>query len=64
MSSLNLSDSRTSGAVYNSVAAAPFQPTQKELLSAAKVIEAVEIDDLAETDSLPRKRGRKPSKKR
>jgi hypothetical protein len=64
VASLNLSDSRGSGAFYNSVAAPPFQPTQKELLSAAKVIEAVEIDDLSETDSFPRKRGRKPSKKR
>jgi hypothetical protein len=35
-----------------------FQPTQKELMSAAKVIET------AETEDLPRKRGRKPSKKR
>jgi hypothetical protein len=42
----------------------PFQPTQKELLSASQVIETAETDDLAETDSLPRKRGRKPSKKR
>lgn len=39
-------------------ASAPFQPTQKELLSATQVIET------AETDDLPRKRGRKPSKKR
>lgn len=36
----------------------PFQPTQKELLSANKVIETVE------TQNLPRRRGRKPSKKR
>ena len=41
-----------------SAAAAPFQPTQKELLSSAQVIET------AETEELPRKRGRKPSKKR
>jgi hypothetical protein len=39
-------------------ASAPFQPTQKELLSATQVIETAESDDL------PRKRGRKPSKKR
>lgn len=47
-----------------SAASVPFQPTQKELLSAAQVIETADSDDLAETDSLPRKRGRKPSKKR
>jgi hypothetical protein len=35
-----------------------FQPTQKEIQSVAQVIET------AETDDLPRKRGRKPSKKR
>jgi hypothetical protein len=35
-----------------------FQPTQKEIQSATQVIET------AETDDLPRKRGRKPSKKR
>lgn len=33
----------------------PFQPTQKELLSAAQVIET------AETEEVPRKRGRKPT---
>lgn len=38
-----------------------FQPTQKELLSATQVIETA-ADDLSEP--LPRKRGRKPSKKR
>jgi len=42
-------------------ASAPFQPTQKELLSATQVIETAESDDAQE---LPRKRGRKPSKKR
>jgi hypothetical protein len=42
-------------------ASAPFQPTQKELLSATQVIETAESD---ETNELPRKRGRKPSKKR
>ena len=36
-------------------AATPFQPTKKELLSSAQVIET------AETDSTPRKRGRKPT---
>ncbi len=45
-------------------ASVPFQPTQKELLSVAKVIETSDTADLAETDNLPRKRGRKPSKKR
>jgi hypothetical protein len=50
--------------MFNAAPAAPFQPTQKELLSATQVIETTEIEDLAETDSLPRKRGRKPSKKR
>jgi len=45
--------------ILNAVpASAPFQPTQKELLSATQVIETTETDDL------PRKRGRKPSKKR
>ena len=39
--------------------AAAFQPTQKELLSSAKVIETAEIDD-----SAPRKRGRKPTLRR
>jgi len=42
----------------------PFQPTQKELLSAAQVIETSDSDELSEPDSRPRKRGRKPSKKR
>lgn len=41
-------------------ASAPFQPTQKELLSATQVIETAEAD----INDLPRKRGRKPSKKR
>ncbi len=54
--------STPTGVFFNNAApasaAAPFQPTQKELLSAAKVIET------AETDDTPRKRGRKPSKKR
>lgn len=45
-------------------ASVPFQPTQKELLSVTQVIETSDADNLAETDSLPRKRGRKPSKKR
>jgi hypothetical protein len=44
--------------MFNASPASPFQPTQKELLSATQVIET------AETDDLPRKRGRKPSKKR
>ena len=58
------------GAGVNAVflAASPavaFQPTQKELLSATRVIETAEFsDDLSENESLPRKRGRKPSKKR
>ena len=39
-----------------------FQPTQKEFLSATQVIETADSDDLSEP--LPRKRGRKPSKKR
>lgn len=43
-----------------SPASAPFQPTQKELLSATQVIETAEAD----INELPRKRGRKPSKKR
>lgn len=49
-----------SGIYFNSAAPASalFQPTQKELLSAAQVIET------AETEDLPRKRGRKPLKKR
>ena len=38
--------------------AASFQPTQKELLSAARVVQTVESEDA------PRRRGRKPSKKR
>lgn len=38
-----------------------FQPTQKELLSAALITETAEADEVNE---LPRKRGRKPSKKR
>lgn len=38
--------------------ASPFQPTQKELLSAVKVIET------AETDDLPKRRGRKPTFKK
>ncbi len=42
-------------------ASAPFQPTQKELLSATQVIETAETDEI---NDLPRKRGRKPSKKR
>lgn len=49
-------------------AAAPvpvtFQPTQKERLSATQVIETADADDLSESETLPRKRGRKPSKKR
>lgn len=47
------------GVYFNSAApaAALFQPTQKELQSAAKVIETAEIDD---AEDLPRKRGRKP----
>jgi hypothetical protein len=40
-------------------AASPFQPTQKELLSSAQVIETAETDDAA-----PRKRGRKPTLRR
>lgn len=40
-------------------AAAAFQPTQKELLSSAQVIETAEVED-----SLPRKRGRKPTLRR
>ena len=43
---------------FNNVPQSPFQPTQKELLSSAQVIET------AETEDAPRKRGRKPSKKR
>ncbi len=54
--------SAPAGIYFNSAApvsaGALFQPTQKELLSAAKVIET------AETEDLPRKRGRKPLKKR
>lgn len=42
-------------------AAAPFQPTQKEAQSATQVIEMAEADEI---NDLPRKRGRKPSKKR
>lgn len=38
--------------------ASPFQPTQKELLSAVQVIET------AETDDLPKRRGRKPTFKK
>jgi hypothetical protein len=51
------------GVYFNSMipASAPFQPTQKELLSATKIMETAEI---SETDDLPRKRGRKPLKKR
>lgn len=47
------------GVYFNSAAPASalFQPTQKELQSAAKVIETAEIDD---AEDLPRKRGRKP----
>lgn len=40
-------------------AAAAFQPTQKELLSSARVIETAETED-----GLPRKRGRKPTLRR
>lgn len=48
--------------MFNAVpASAPFQPTQKELLSATQVIETAEADEI---NDLPRKRGRKPSKKR
>jgi hypothetical protein len=43
---------------YYGVPKSSFQPTQKELLSVPKVIET------AETETVPRKRGRKPSKKR
>lgn len=52
--------SNVGGVYFNGAAPASalFQPTQKELLSAAKVIET------AETEDLPRKRGRKPLKKR
>jgi hypothetical protein len=54
--------SNVGGVYFNSSvpasAGALFQPTQKELLSAVKVIET------AETEDLPRKRGRKPLKKR
>ena len=39
-------------------ASAPFQPTQKELLSSAQVIETAEAEDM------PRKRGRKPTFKK
>jgi hypothetical protein len=39
-------------------ASAPFQPTQKELLSSAQVIETAEAEDA------PRKRGRKPTFKK
>ena len=47
------------GAYYTNNVSSAFQPTQKELLSAAQVIET------AETEDAPRaKRGRKPSKKR
>ena len=54
------------GVFLNSVAsvAAPFQPTQKELLSATQVIETADTDDLSDSDERPKKRGRKPSKKR
>lgn len=41
-----------------------FQPTQKERLSATQVMETADTDDLSESETLPRKRGRKPSKKR
>ena len=45
-----------SGSLYFSApVAAAFQPTKKELLSASQVIET------AESDGLPRKRGRKPT---
>lgn len=51
--------SAPAGIFFNSASSAnAFQPTQKELLSAVKVIET------AETEDLPRKRGRKPLKKR
>lgn len=40
-------------------AATPFQPTQRELQSSAKVIETAEMED-----GLPRKRGRKPTLRR
>ena len=47
------------GAYFTNSVSSAFQPTQKELLSAAQVIET------AETEDAPRgKRGRKPSKKR
>ena len=51
--------SNASGVYFNGTpVSVSFQPTQKELLSAAKVIET------AETEDTPRKRGRKPLKKR
>jgi hypothetical protein len=52
------------GVMFNAgpaAAVAPFQPTQKELLSVTQVIETAETDEI---NDLPRKRGRKPSKKR
>jgi len=52
----------SSGVLFNAApASAPFQPTQKETQSATQVIEMAEADEINE---LPRKRGRKPSKKR
>ena len=55
----SLWDGQPLSTYFNAAAqATPFQPTQKELLSSAKVIET------AETETLPRKRGRKPSIKR
>ncbi len=55
--------SAASGVYLNSTNAL-FQPTQKELLSAAKVIETAETAETNETDDLPRKRGRKPIMKK
>lgn len=52
------------GVMFNAgpaAAVASFQPTQKELLSVTQVIETAETDEI---NDLPRKRGRKPSKKR
>lgn len=57
--SFNAWPAAAAGAYFTNSVSSAFQPTQKELLSAAQVIET------AETEDAPRgKRGRKPSKKR
>lgn len=58
-SGFNACSPAAAGAYFINNAPSAFQPTQKELLSAVRVIET------AETEDSPRgKRGRKPSKKR